>query len=117
MVSGLHCTSPNGTIAPGKVLPPLVVQVRVSTCWAGVVVAAVTRDLSVLAAGSLAVSFLLVLVQVAVWPLAALLPEGTAVAELAARAGAVESAPLISATPATVDNALVRRIREWVGGC
>src|SRR5581483_8464432 len=106
MVSGLHCTSPNGTIAPGKVLPPLVVQVRVSTCWAGVVVAAVTRDLSVLAAGSLAVSFLLaqvempcgVLVQVAVWPLAALLPEGTAVAELAARAGAVESAPLISAT-------------------
>ena len=30
-MSGLHCTIPNGTSAPGKVLPPPDVQVRVST--------------------------------------------------------------------------------------
>src|SRR5947209_6912584 len=35
MVSGLHCTMPNGTSAPGNVLPPLLVQVRVSTSVAG----------------------------------------------------------------------------------
>src|SRR6185437_14696646 len=117
MVSGLHWTSPNGTIAPGKVLPPLVVQVRVSTCWAGFWVGTVASALLVLAAGSFAVSFLLaqvemprgVLVQVAVWA-GAILPEGAAVAELAARTGAAESAPLIRAAPATVDNALVRRM-------
>jgi hypothetical protein len=97
------------------VLPPLVVQVRVSTSWAGFEGAAVTSAVLVLAAGSLAVSFLVaqvempcgVLVQVAVW-VDALLPEG--VGELAARAGAAESAPLIRAAPATVDNALVRRM-------
>ena len=33
-MSGLHWTIPNGTSAPGKVLPPPVVQVRVSTIWA-----------------------------------------------------------------------------------
>ena len=30
-MSGLHCTMPNGASAPGKVLPPPEVQVRVST--------------------------------------------------------------------------------------
>ena len=30
-MSGHHCTIPNGASAPGKVFPPLVVQVRVST--------------------------------------------------------------------------------------
>lgn len=35
MVSGLHWIIPYGTSAPGKVLPPPVVQVRVSTSVAG----------------------------------------------------------------------------------
>src|SRR5581483_2017046 len=35
IVSGLHWTMPNGTSAPGNVLPPLLVQVRVSTRVAG----------------------------------------------------------------------------------
>src|SRR5262249_12676592 len=35
MVSGLHCTIPNGTSAPGNVLPPPLVHVRVSTSVAG----------------------------------------------------------------------------------
>src|SRR5215472_763228 len=35
MVSGLHWTMPNGTSAPGKVLPPPLVHVRVSTSVAG----------------------------------------------------------------------------------
>src|SRR6185437_4684220 len=42
MVSGLHCTWPNGTSAPGKVFPPPEVQVRVSTIAAGSVTGLVT---------------------------------------------------------------------------
>src|ERR1022692_3731208 len=48
MVSGLHWTIPNGTSAPGKVLPPLLVHVRVSTSVAG------SRTGSVIVAWSLA---------------------------------------------------------------
>ncbi len=41
-MSGLHCTIPYGTSAPGKVLPPPVVHVRVSTSEAGSLTAART---------------------------------------------------------------------------
>src|SRR4029453_4259058 len=53
IVSGLHCTIPNGTSAPGKVFPPPVVQVRVSTSGAGSVTGCVTSAWFLAPAGSL----------------------------------------------------------------
>src|SRR6266545_6097839 len=44
---------PNGTSAPGNVLPPPVVHVRVSTSWAGSVTGAVTTAWLFALAGSL----------------------------------------------------------------
>jgi hypothetical protein len=43
IVSGLHCSIPNGTSAPGNVFPPPVVHVRVSTSAAGAVTDCATR--------------------------------------------------------------------------
>jgi hypothetical protein len=53
IVSGLHCTIPNGASAPGKVFPPPVVHVRVSTSGAGSVTACVTTARFFAPAGSL----------------------------------------------------------------
>ena len=53
IVSGLHCTMPNGTSAPGNVFPPPVVHVRVSTIGAGSVTAWVTVAWFFAPAGSL----------------------------------------------------------------
>jgi hypothetical protein len=52
-VSGLHWTIPNGTSAPGKVFPPPVVHVRVSTRVAGFVTGCVTGAVFVAPEGSL----------------------------------------------------------------
>src|SRR2546423_1319972 len=52
-VSGLHCTIPKGTSAPGKVLPPPVVHVLVSTSEAGSVIGCVIRAWFLAPAGSL----------------------------------------------------------------
>jgi hypothetical protein len=52
-VSGLHCTIPNGTSAPGNVFPPLVVHVRASTSAAGSVTGCVIGVVFVAPAGSL----------------------------------------------------------------
>src|SRR6266567_5603329 len=53
IVSGLHCAIPNGTSAPGKVFPPPVVHVRVSTRGAGSVTGCVTCAWFFALAGSL----------------------------------------------------------------
>src|SRR5579859_1620072 len=54
MVSGLHWTMPNGTSAPGKVFPPPLVQVRVSTRLARSFTGAVTLAWSFAPGGSCA---------------------------------------------------------------
>ncbi len=55
MVSGLHWVMPNGTSAPGKVLPPPLVQVRVSTRLARLATGAVTVAWSLAPGGNCAV--------------------------------------------------------------
>src|ERR1700744_1363566 len=105
---------PNGTSAPGKVLPPPLVQVRVSTSCAGLVVADLTVDLSVLAAGAFTASGFfaqfdvppIVVVHVAIRsPGPAFAPGLPA----AACAGPVVSTLPTSALPATNANIRARR--------
>src|SRR5436309_2878038 len=118
---------PNGTSAPGKVLPPLVVQVRVSTSCAGLVVAVLTVVVSVLAAGARTVSDFLahdevppiVVVHVATRsPVPARAATVVAAAEfaLAACAAPLVSTLPISAPPAASAVSRPKRevLREWV---
>src|SRR5262249_42666932 len=49
LVSGLHCTMPNGTSAPGKVLPPLLVPSNGLTTEAGSATAALAAAVPVTA--------------------------------------------------------------------